>query len=53
MDAEQMSEKHEHLLYRVIALREKQIKDLEARISELELLLREAIEISANQREEV
>jgi hypothetical protein len=38
-------EKHEQLLHRVIGMRDQQIRDLESRISELELLLREAIEI--------
>ncbi len=46
-------EKHEQLLHRVIGMRDQQIRDLESRISELELLLREAIEIINNQRKEV
>jgi hypothetical protein len=46
-------EKHEQLLHRVIGMRDQQIRDLESRISELELLLREAIEIIDNQRKGV
>lgn len=46
-------EKHEQFLHHVIDMRNQQIRDLESRISELELLLREAIEIINNQRKEV
>lgn len=47
-------EKHEQMLYHIIDMREKQIRDLESRIRELELLLREWMEwVRKEQRKEV